>query len=63
MLEVIGYSLVVLVAVILMAIFPLSEFARGMSTNPSAHKASTGGCFASLIGLALFVWFFWEMLG
>lgn len=55
MVELFGKIVLWAIAVAALAVFPLSEFARGMATNPSAHKASRGGCLISLIGIALIV--------
>lgn len=61
MLEILGYTLVGLVGLALTLTYPFSEFARGMATNPAAHEKSKGGCFASLIGLALLGWMAWDI--
>ncbi len=57
-----GYAIIFIVAVVLICAYPLTAFARGMASNPSAHKRSKGGCMASLIGLALIGWWVWEVI-
>ena len=53
MLEAIGIALVWLVALGLLAAFPLSELARGTASNPDAHEQSGWAKVISLVGLAL----------
>lgn len=52
MVNIIGTGLLWLLALAMVAVFPLTEFARGMSSG-SPGKVSRGGCLISLIGLAL----------
>ena len=44
-------------AVALVCAFPITEFARGMASNPEAHDPSRGGCMLSVVGLGLCLWF------
>lgn len=39
--------------------FPFSEFARGMATNPAAHRVSKGAAFLSLVGVAIAAALIW----
>jgi len=61
MLEFFGYALIFVIALALICIFPLTEFARGMASS-GGHPSSKGGCIASLIGLALMGWWAWEVV-
>ena len=62
MLEVIGYSFILLIALAMTFAWPLTELARGMASNPGAHKSSRGGCIISIIGLALLAWWIYDVL-
>lgn len=53
MTQLIGTILLWLVALALLAAYPFSEFARGMATNPDAHRRSRGAMVASAFGIAL----------
>lgn len=50
---VIGTALLWLLAITLIAIGPLSEFARGMASNPDVHPHSRGAWLVSVVGLIL----------
>lgn len=62
MLEFFGYGLILVLSVVLICLYPMAEFARGMASNPSAHNKSKGSCIGSLIGLILLGWWIWEVL-
>lgn len=53
MAEALGLALLWLVALGLLAAFPVSELARGMASNPDAHEPSGCAKAISLAGLAL----------
>lgn len=55
MIDFIGTILLWIIAAALTATFPFSEFARGMATNPAAHKPSRGAMAMSLVGVLLIV--------
>ncbi len=61
LIEIAGYLLLTLFALALTLAWPLSEFARGMASNPSAHPTSRGGCLVSLAGLALLAAIIWDV--
>ncbi len=54
--NVVGTILLFIVAVVMIAAYPFSEFARGMASNPDAHEKSKGGCAVSIAGIILFAW-------
>lgn len=42
-----------LICIALICCYPVTEFARGMASNPSSHSRSKGGAILSLVGAAI----------
>lgn len=51
-----GIILAFAVSILMALAYPFTELARGMASNPSAHKRSMGALAISLIGTALLCW-------